>query len=441
MTTIVSAAPVLVSGQHALAWVEETGQVLVDQSGRILYGNGNISYPYPKTTTAGIQEAINSLPPAGGRILIKAGTYNISNSITVTGSYVEIEGETGLGVILSNKISTSGDALLSYVGTSGSHIDGPFLKNLFLQGNSDAGHGLMLQYCNNPDLRNVYIENFVGYGLAIKTVNDGYFGNINLYGCGDATNLYEQLYIDSFSDASFYYLAASTPSYTNIHLVNAADINFYGTAIGTTATDANTQVLLDNGGPNRILFSGLDIYGGGTSCDAIIDNGDLILYSGLRINNCAGNGYVKNAGGGSALISGYQASGQSSSAKMSNMIDLTSGTTGNVTVNGLYATNVSTVATYNAPGSYVLIRGSIPAPGWLTAPAVPAGTGSTYEVQNTFPYSVIVEAMSSPSGTHIVDANGTDELVADNLLQYLQPKEKIYYATTVPSSWKWKALT
>ncbi len=396
------------------------------------------------TTTSGIQEAIdagNALYPNGFKVVIGPGTFDVSSTITVDEANASIEGVNYQATILSSSINTSGTPLFKCAGTSGTHINGPYLSDLLLQGNSKAAHALYVQYCNNPVLRNVNIENFVGYGLYLDAVNNGYFADIQLYGCGDATNLYEQFLVDSggFSDASFYYVTSSNPAYTNVHLKSAADINFYGVALSQPTTTNETQVLLDSG-PTRILFDGLGIYGGGSTTNCIEDNADLIQYANLRVNNCSGVGYYKDAGGGSAVITNYQAEGQSSTAELQYAIQLTSTTTGNVTVNGLYLTNVTTDATYNAPGSFVEIRGRIPQAGWLTAPAVPAGTGSTYAVQNTFPYRVWVEATSSVSGTNIIDANGTDKACADSSVQVLMPKEKIYYTTTVPTGWVSRAM-
>jgi hypothetical protein len=45
------------------------------------------------TTTAGIQEAINSLPTGGGRVFLKAGIYTISATIKISPQSVILEGE------------------------------------------------------------------------------------------------------------------------------------------------------------------------------------------------------------------------------------------------------------------------------------------------------------------------------------------------------------
>ena len=44
-----------------------------------------------------LQPAIDALPAAGGKIFVKAGTYPITSTITITGSNVQIQGE-GMGI-------------------------------------------------------------------------------------------------------------------------------------------------------------------------------------------------------------------------------------------------------------------------------------------------------------------------------------------------------
>ena len=44
-----------------------------------------------------IQAAINALPPIGGKIFVKAGTYPIKKTIQIGASNVQIQGE-GMGI-------------------------------------------------------------------------------------------------------------------------------------------------------------------------------------------------------------------------------------------------------------------------------------------------------------------------------------------------------
>ena len=90
----------------------------------------------------------------------------------------------------------------------------------------------------------------------------------------------------------------------------------------------------------------------------------------------------------------------------------------------------------NVTGKCKIISGN-PQGFGITTPALPTGTGSTNAVTNTFPFSVRV-FQTGESGTHIVDNAGNDVLLPSNPNELtLEPGNKIYYATTVATSWKW----
>ena len=73
----------------------------------------------------------------------------------------------------------------------------------------------------------------------------------------------------------------------------------------------------------------------------------------------------------------------------------------------------------------------------ITTPSLPAATGSADAITNTFPFPVRV-FQAGESGTHVIDSLGNDVLLpADPAEVTLDPGDKIYYATTVATSWKW----
>jgi hypothetical protein len=84
----------------------------------------------------------------------------------------------------------------------------------------------------------------------------------------------------------------------------------------------------------------------------------------------------------------------------------------------------------------------------LESPNPPTGTGLANAVRNNNPFSVRVYAGSNPMvprrdslatmGTHIVDPDGNDvALPADSHEVILGPGAKVYYAKSVPLSWRW----
>ena len=67
-----------------------------------------------------IQTAINALPPNGGKVFVKAGTYVISQTIRVQQSNVHIQGE-GMGItnIVTASTMTAAPAIQVYNSQAG----------------------------------------------------------------------------------------------------------------------------------------------------------------------------------------------------------------------------------------------------------------------------------------------------------------------------------
>src|SRR5215510_6829847 len=70
-----------------------------------------------------IQTAINALPPNGGKIFVKAGTYVISKTIRIQTSNVHIQGE-GMGItnIVADATMTASPAIEAYNSLAGSPL-------------------------------------------------------------------------------------------------------------------------------------------------------------------------------------------------------------------------------------------------------------------------------------------------------------------------------
>jgi hypothetical protein len=143
-----------------------------------------------------IQSAVNALGTAGGKIFIKAGTYNISSTIYVR-SNVQIIGE-GISTVLvqsgnidliktygfesatqQNYIGIMNLELLGQKGTySGSAIVGYFWRATFYNVHifTFSGDGINL-YQNNNEIINCWINDLDGYGLRIGTPDNRIIGN------------------------------------------------------------------------------------------------------------------------------------------------------------------------------------------------------------------------------------------------------------------------
>lgn len=92
------------------------------------------------TDNVEIQAAINALASTGGRVLIRAGTYNIAASITIAKNNVTIEGE-GASSIL--KMINAGNVNILQLGSNSTLYTNLVVRNLYFDGNSSNQSGAL----------------------------------------------------------------------------------------------------------------------------------------------------------------------------------------------------------------------------------------------------------------------------------------------------------
>ena len=77
----------------------------------------------------------------------------------------------------------------------------------------------------------------------------------------------------------------------------------------------------------------------------------------------------------------------------------------------------------------------------ITTPSVPAGIAVGNAVVNATAQTIRVYQDADADGTHIIDFDGNDILLNQDPTWFiLEPGEKAYYATAVPTTWKWYAV-
>jgi pectin methylesterase-like acyl-CoA thioesterase len=78
----------------------------VDQSPTDRYESTFVVSPDPlKGDFTTLQDAIAALPPAGGKIFVKAGAHLLTSTIKLTGSNIHVQGE-GMGITVFTADST-----------------------------------------------------------------------------------------------------------------------------------------------------------------------------------------------------------------------------------------------------------------------------------------------------------------------------------------------
>ena len=387
-------------------------------NGKSVYHNDGADFgpDTPGTTTFGWQEGLNEAIANGNNLKILPGTVYSGSNNNYNALFLSLpHGK-------SCKISAYGVTLQVYgapavayadtsAGNKGWNIEGLNIEYLSTSASTNylvdlhqsetGGTGVILQdiYCNNTSgAQYAYGINMNGNEdsylirgfswLQFSMVTTGGMSHIN--GLSTSTAILSAQTIDAFD-------------------VIANQIQWTPSANGSILTlihpyqnsTSNSSLVLEDSTYKSVI----NIIGGDWSLNAnnpFIQNNvtetTIINFMGLSLNNYYSSTTALN------LSNSYS----------------------NLIIKGLHSVTSTTNTT------------NLPATGFaLTTPALPAATGSADAVTNTFPFPVRV-FQAGESGTHIVDSAGNDVLLpADPAEVTLDPGDKIYYATTVATSWRW----
>jgi len=187
-----------------------------------------------------IQTAINALPPSGGKIFVKAGTYIISKTIRIQSSNVHLQGE-GMGItnIVADAAMTATPAIEAYNSAAGG-----FLKLAADTAKSDTTVTL-----NPPDAATLAVDDYVLL-FSNKSVDAEdpakHAGEVKQVAAVNAANgivtLDDQIY-----DAYLLADSASIAKITMLHNITLSDFSISSTAPFYTSASAFTQFrFIDN---------------------------------------------------------------------------------------------------------------------------------------------------------------------------------------------------
>jgi len=95
-----------------------------------------------------IQEAINDLPPEGGEVFVKEGTYVINSTIVITKDNVSIRGNSW-GVVLEGNFASGFPNIIS-----ASSKDNIFIENISFTNINRTGSVIALSNCNHCFIKN-----------------------------------------------------------------------------------------------------------------------------------------------------------------------------------------------------------------------------------------------------------------------------------------------
>ena len=165
--------------------VPDATHVTLSANAATALGGVSRTVKYGANDGPAINNAINSLPVTGGRVIVPAGIYLTDQSIRLgngTGAGfpssrngVRIEGEAG---------GMSGSSSLVWAGNGGGflvQVQGPLkdfaVNNLEIDGQDLADHGLLISGCAQGETSNLFIHNCRTTHYATFGVSDGTAGN------------------------------------------------------------------------------------------------------------------------------------------------------------------------------------------------------------------------------------------------------------------------
>ncbi len=402
-----------------------------------LFGLRNFQHSKTKN---GIQTAIDK---AKSRVFLKDLVYPISSNI-IPKSGIRVEGETSKGTILQ---ATGFDLNMSV-------LEGPVNNWLYDLSFFNTVSGA---FTNLIDMT----------GNEESTIDLATVGNISGQGYGEVIHLVGKFAGWAKISRVFYSQPAGT----------TAGLHVMGGKVSIRDSVLNT-IIIDNQSPGDYNTSSISVM------DTYLGNGQPVA----KIQNGAGT-----QAGAIAMfeLRGCYVSLANSRAFLQNNVSRTmtfyrvhvagctfvntdaSSVTWISQPSGLQAT-VFGGELFWSPGNYqtgTILEGSImtggygqfyfevPPAGWgwkasgggvwgtgVNTPAVPTGTGPTHTFRNLCNRPILIYQVGAV-GTHIIDAEGTvgsgvidAALGVDPAVIQLNTFEQVYYATTVPSSWKFYGL-
>jgi len=115
-----------------------------------------------------IEQAINSLPAAGGRVVLSEGNYTFGSSLDILKSNVTLEGQ-GSGTVIKGAIGTS----YIIVGNGSTALSNIKIANLAIDGTGQtSGHGIYFYggsgyLITNSIIKNCWIKNCYSNGIRL----------------------------------------------------------------------------------------------------------------------------------------------------------------------------------------------------------------------------------------------------------------------------------
>jgi hypothetical protein len=242
------------------------------------------------TSTAGIQEAINSVSSAGGKVFIRNGTYTMSAQVVVP-SYVRLEGSSTDGTVLDfSTVSINGIVCnASTTNASSSNLRGS-VSDLTIKISTTAGNAIWVicaqQYVferlliggGNTAYAAILVQDTATIGTYFNSFRD-----INFMASSTFSTSYQ---FTGYNPGPNWIYGGSSICNTNAILINASQQYVYGHEIdqGVNLSASSVQIALQKGANAtiypKLYFNGDFEVSGSQTYGVVIDSNSDAIFSG-----------------------------------------------------------------------------------------------------------------------------------------------------------------
>ena len=427
-------------------------------------------YGPPYTTSNGVAEALSY----SQNIVVLSGNYSIQTDIAPTnqhitfmpGTTIDVNGQVQAinltsangAIIKGNGVTLSGFANQAINVYAATYFE---LYDITCNGSTTPGTnaqvGITINGCAGAYISDLKMNNCGNNSISSASVTFSNSGGsnsniwfvrakINNGTSAVVSNVTNSYFVDCSSSGTVedtWDIADGTNNIFTTGLITE-NSGSYGITIGaTTSTGICKNIFLSDCSFSNSKGGGISVgFGKGTDTQIFLSNCNAFNNgqnnnannqdnSGIVISTTVTNAYLSNCNASDYQTTKTQVYGiwNNSTTSNNNIIFSGGNYTGNKT-GSYYNNGTYTFKSVNCTGINFQEFA-------ITTPALPTGTGSTNAVTNTFPFAVRI-FQTGESGTHVVDSNGNDVLLpADPAEVTLDSSDKIYYATTVATSWKW----
>jgi hypothetical protein len=438
-TSLVSASGIQsAASSQSMNWSNIAGAPFIMVTPNGPSDGGNYGWNTPGTTTAGIQEAIDTAEDGAiiviGNIDVSGEPITIDKNISLlgfrnprtSGPYTDPSLNPQIGALTVTSANTPLYSVL---------VDGIAMDSLTVDAVNNMNHATTFNHCrvnNGITIAGDQLEDFIAFHecelradssttlFNFTNTSNGGNGGVNQFFVSDSMLDVEA---PSGGKAIIFNIGSQAQVYP---IVSNVDVSIKGTAT------------------SGVIFEGVDLY----QLYAVVQNWRSELFAPVTLLEILAPNQTRPFN----LTINFEGALGSFSVSGANRLFNVTTKGNNVPTNlGSLTVKATNYADNSSPFVFGTLTPAVPTSVSvissnsyglsLTTPAIPSGTGTTRAVSNTYPFAVMV-SQSGSSGTQLLDTmqktSGAFPIEPSSVI--LPAGWKIYYTTAVPKNWKWVML-